>query len=327
MVNRTAGLFAAALAIAIALSCKPDLNEAVSVVSTPRILAVRTEPAEAAPKASVHVTALYVDPSGPIPSPPIAWAWCDARKPLKELGPVNASCVETGSDPFVPLGSGADVTGTLPEDSCRQFGPDTPPATDGGVGGRTVDPDTTGGYYQPLKLEASTPSGDVVAITETRLSCGLSGATPEQSASFGAGYHPNMNPVVDTLMAGDGPPLGPDDGGKTNLIHVGDRLSLRVSWAACPQDATVTCTGAESYFVLDLSSHQIVVQREGIRVSWFATGGEFDLDRTGRVSSDGTPSSDNGWTAPTQAGAVHLWVVLRDDRGGVGWKGYSFDVR
>ena len=62
-------------------------------------------------------------------------------------------------------------------------------------------------------------------------------------------------------------------------------------------------------------------------VAWFATGGSFDNDRTGRDTSDLTASSDNGWHAPAAAGPVHLWVVLRDDRGGVGWAEYAFDVK
>ena len=60
-----------------------------------------------------------------------------------------------------------------------------------------------------------------------------------------------------------------------------------------------------------------------MHVSWFATGGSFDLDRTGRDGSDVTTTSDNGWTAPSSGTAVHLWIVLRDDRGGVGWAGYA----
>jgi hypothetical protein len=327
MVRWSALVVGAMVILIVAAGCKPDLSESVSIVSSPRILAVKAEPAEAAPKAGVRFTALYVDSSGPIASAPIAWAWCDARKPLKELGPVNASCVETGSDPFVPLGSGGQVAGNVPEDSCRQFGPDTPPAPDGGLAGRPVDPDTTGGYYQPVRLAASLPSGDVSAIAEARLACGLSGATPEQSAAFGASYHPNTNPVVDALVVNDGPALASDDGGATNPVHAGDRLSLRISWADCTADAAAICTGAESYLVLDLSNHELVVQRESMRVSWFATGGSFGLDRTGRDTSDSTTSSDNSWTAPSQAGVVHLWVVLRDDRGGVGFRGYALDVR
>ena len=37
--------------------------------------------------------------------------------------------------------------------------------------------------------------------------------------------------------------------------------------------------------------------------------------------------SQNGWTPPTQKGPAHVWVVLHDDRGGVGWAGYSVQVQ
>jgi hypothetical protein len=35
---------------------------------------------------------------------------------------------------------------------------------------------------------------------------------------------------------------------------------------------------------------------------------------------------DDGWTAPSTAGVVHVWVVLRDARGGAGWGSYSLQV-
>ena len=62
-------------------------------------------------------------------------------------------------------------------------------------------------------------------------------------------------------------------------------------------------------------------------MSWFASGGTFDNDSTGRAATDPTPSTDDGWTAPATAGTVHVWVVLRDDRGGVGWMSYVLSVK
>src|SRR5206468_4225406 len=51
-----------ALAIGMALvACKPNVDETTSHVTSPRFLAVRSEPAEAAPLAPVTLTALYVD--------------------------------------------------------------------------------------------------------------------------------------------------------------------------------------------------------------------------------------------------------------------------
>jgi hypothetical protein len=36
--------------------------------------------------------------------------------------------------------------------------------------------------------------------------------------------------------------------------------------------------------------------------------------------------AENGWSAPSEPGAVRLWVVLRDGRGGVGYGGYRLEI-
>jgi hypothetical protein len=33
------------------------------------------------------------------------------------------------------------------------------------------------------------------------------------------------------------------------------------------------------------------------------------------------------FTAPSVPGTLRAWVVLRDERGGVGWRAFSLDVR
>jgi hypothetical protein len=320
---------------AFSLGCKPDLDQTVSIVAEPRILAVQSAPAEAAPKDSVQFTALYVDGHGRVASPVLQWDYCNARKPLAELGPVSAQCLEASGSWFSPIGGGAQVSGTVPDVACRQFGPDVPEPEPGQPPGRPVDPDTTGGYYQPLRLLASTPSGDVIAVEEMRLTCGLTGATADQSSEFHTCYHANVNPVVDSLAA-NGAVLATDEQGATNPVHVGDRLALTVSWADCPADGTAPtcpagctrtagCTGAEPYVRFDGTTGTLSCQQETLSVAWFATGGTFDNDRTG----PGTPAttSANVWHAPSQPGPVTLWVVLRDDRGGVGWAEYLLDAR
>jgi hypothetical protein len=138
--------------------------------------------------------------------------------------------------------------------------------------------------------------------------------------------------------------------GTTNAVRVGETLALQATWVACPTPAGMcgdhycdltettqtcpadcsmlgSCTGAETYVNLDITSYNLVTQREGMDIAWFATGGSFDDDRTGRASSDSANSTPNSWHAPTQPGPVYMWVVLRDDRGGVGWQEYTLDVR
>jgi hypothetical protein len=98
--------------------------------------------------------------------------------------------------------------------------------------------------------------------------------------------------------------------------------------ATCKSDCPAQpCTGAEEYLNLDLASATLVIQREGMQVAWYATAGSFDDDSTGRDQNDLATTSDNVWHAPAQPGLAHLWVVLQDDRGGVGWESYTISVQ
>jgi hypothetical protein len=68
-------------------------------------------------------------------------------------------------------------------------------------------------------------------------------------------------------------------------------------------------------------------RREAIRISWFASAGTFEHERTGRGENEiGHATSDNQWVASRESRDVLLWVVIRDDRGGVGWRSYTLRV-
>ena len=316
-----------ALAFATAPSaCKPDLDDRLSIVSTLRVLAVRAEPAEAAPKAPVMFTALVVDASGRRDDASIDWAYCNDRKPLAELGPVSTSCMQRASDGLAELGTGSHVEAAAQETACRQFGPDVPQAKTGEPSGRPVDPDATGGYYQPLRVLLSTDNVDTFTLGRARLTCGLTGATSEQLADFKSRYRANANPAIDALTMAGGTVVASEGMGEPAVVAPGAHIALRVSWTEC-RDRTADCGGAETYAVFDLTTRSVVDHRESIRAAFFATGGAFVDDRVGRDANDTATFVDNGWEAPRGPGRVHLWVVLRDDRGGVGWQSYVVDVR
>jgi hypothetical protein len=335
--------------VVLAAGCKPVLDETDSIVDDPRVLAVRSDPAEPAPGAAVKYTALYADGAGPVANPSLEWDFCEARKPLAELGPVNTECLQPSGSWFDPIGNGAQPSSTVPSDGCKLFGPDVPPPVEGQPQGRPVDPDPTGGYYQPVRVLAA---DGTVSLVQTRLACALGGASADVGVDYGHRYHPNTNPGVTSLSNVSGATavaLVTSDQG-TNAVSVGEHLSLRAGWPSCPtatdvcgdsicgpDESSTTCPadcatpmgcgGAERFLVFDVVAQSLVVQREAIAVAWFATGGVFDADRTGRVATDDTTTSDNGWRAPSTAGPVHLWVVLRDSRGGSGWAEYVFDVQ
>lgn len=64
-----------------------------------------------------------------------------------------------------------------------------------------------------------------------------------------------------------------------------------------------------------------------MRVSWFATAGSFANDRTGRGEEELETFTENAWTAPDEARNVHLFVVLRDSRGGVAFASHEVVTR
>lgn len=341
-------------------ACPPNLDDTVSIVSAPEVLAIQSTPAEAPPMTAVTYTALVAQ-RGPDGGPPeLQWDYCNARNPLKNLGPVNAECVHAGESALVRFGTGLEARGALPTLGCSDFGPNAPPAIDGGPGGQPVNPDSTGGYYQPVSVFL--PQGDGGMPADTlyfmRLSCGFAGANEAAQGALTARYHLNENPEVRSLTAG-GKSFVTRGNGPPNPVTRGTKMTLEVAWPecplvdrcgdgvcgadesamSCPKDCAPTpgeggaplppkgCAGAERYVNYDLATQAVVVQREGLHVAWYATGGTFDDDRTGRAGTDDHTTSDDGWTPPEKAGLVTMWIVLRDDRGGLGWAEYALDVK
>ncbi len=370
MVRRRLGLGrggAAVAARAAAPGGKPNLNDVVSQVNEPEVVAVRAEPAEVAPGGTVEYTALYIGPAGPITSGAIDWAFCNEPKPLAELEPVSTLCYESAGSWFADLGVGTSVSGTIGAEACSTFGPDVPTPQPGQPPGRPSDPDSTGGYYQPVRIltNGQGTSADSIVISETRIACGVASASSLVVSAFAQRYHLNENPAI--LSFGPTNPAAPwvdsstpANAGAVNDLPgaIGKHVDLEVAWPACPTsdgcgdgvcgpdetaqscascDSSVAvcprdcmppkgCAGAERYVLLDQTTGALTDSREGISIAWYATGGAFDNDRTGRDATDLATASDNGWTAPSSESTVTLWVVLLDDRGGTSWGQYVVHV-
>lgn len=348
-----AGLLASA---ALVGACKPELEGRASEVTGTRILAVRSEPAEAAPGKDVTYTSLVASADGEVAAPPLDWAFCTLPRPVAENADVSVLCFRRFADWIVPVGEGAKVSGKLPTNACRQCGPDVPEGKPGEPPGRPADPDPTGGYYQPLRvLLPEAADGWELALGQTRIACGLPGATSDVVRDFQARYRANANPriaALELVRGGVATPLpaDPDDASASRVVvAAGEAVTIRASWPACPASAvcgdgvcgmdedvkgcpadcqaSAGCGGAESYLRYDLAARTGVTTRESMRVSWYAGAGSFDVDRTGRSGDDAATAVDNVWTAPSGAAVVPLWVVLRDDRGGVDWRALRIEVR
>jgi hypothetical protein len=175
-----------------------------------------------------------------------------------------------------------------------------PPPQPGEPYGRPVDPDPTGGFYQPIRILVGT--GDVASIATLRIACGLVGASPDNVLDFQKNYVRNKNPEIASLTV----PM---------QVARGSTAPLAIAWKE-----------TEAYIAYDPSQQKNLPRRESMRVSWFVTDGVLASDRTGRASDDPATDSSVDYTASENPGMVHGWAVLRDDRGGVAWQSFTLEV-
>lgn len=314
--------------LAAASACAPELDDRTFLVQAPRVLAVQTEPAEGRPGAELLLRALLARPEEAAEAPALRWSFCKRRKPLAELGPIHPACVED-ERARLAIGDGLEVRATLPAEACRNFGPDLPEPGRDASAGRPVDPDASGGYYQPvmLMLDDAEQNSEWI-LAKVRLACGLAGATSEQLVEYNRRYHPNTNPTIERLSiqgaSGDEQMLFPaDPPSGANTVAPGETLSLRATWPACDE---APCEGAEPYLVLDPQTRELRPRMERIRVSWYTTAGHFERDTSDGGTGETPQVAENKWTAPETPGPLRLWLVIRDDRGGASWQEYRLTV-
>jgi len=316
----------------IAVGCVPEIDDRTSIVQAPRLLGIASDPPEAAEGRSVTLTAFGATLDGePLEA---EWTACMARKPLTELGPVNAECLlhpqgEPGVALFLGRGLAAELT--VPANACTLFGPERPDPKPGEPAGRPVDPDVTGGFYQPVFAWV----GADATLGAVRLACPLAGASRENTVEFNQRYRPNQKPEIEALeyVLPDGSGAEPSLFARGEVVRFrivvprcgatsvcGDGMcGQREDRTNCAEDCASPrgCSGPETYAVYDPSTRSVVDRTESLVVTWYAGAGRFHEERT-EAAEGGVV--ENIWTAPAAPGAVQLWFVLRDDRGGTDWR-------
>lgn len=331
-------------------ACQPDTEGRPSEITSTRLLAVRADPAEAAPGGSVRLSALVAGPSGAVATPELDWGFCVERKPLAAPGMVAPACTRRSVDPqsVLDLGWGPEATGTVPLSACEIFGPKPPPAKAGEPAYRAADPDASGGYFQPIRLAAPAIDDGEPGFGAVRLSCGLGAVTLDQGVEYRSRYHANTHPAVDAVsLVFDGQETTLDPN-QPLTVPAGSAIALRARWVDCPMESpcgdgfcgvketdkscpadcspNLGCSGSEAYLYFDPDRRVLREGREALRISWFVTGGTLARDRTGRTADDPATFTENTWTTPALGGSAFLWLVIRDERGGVGWNAFSFQV-
>jgi len=341
------------LALLGANACVPTFDDNLPLIDKPTLIAIQAEPAEAAPGKEVQLSALIANPDLSGTTSKLSWGMCIARKPLTELGPVNPVCIQApakAENDIVDLGTGTAVDAALPMDACRLFGPSLPEPMNGEPAGRPVDPDPTGGFYQPVSVTLLDSA--VTSMGSVRIFCPPSGLDQQQAAQFNANYRNNQSPRIDRLSArtDSGEVLPIPDEPDVLSVSANQVLNLQASWQACPHtsvcgdgvcgagedksncadDCTSPkgCTGAEDYAWFNPDSRVVEQRHEAIRVSWFSTAGHFQDAVTGRDEYEFDQTTTAGvWSAPGTVGDLRVWAVIRDSRGGQSFRSFLVSVR
>ncbi len=287
-------------------ACKPDLGDPQSLVTSSRVLAVRSDPAEVAPGSDLTLTALVADGTGTL-APDVAWGFCSQPAPLSSDNVAGDDCIYGASS---LMQRGSQIIATVPPDACSVFGPTPPAPAPGELARRPQDADVTGGYYQPVRVLAKTDVDPIAAIGLTRIGCDLANAPLAAVVQFRASYRANTNPVLVHVVAQL--PATADAIELPASLPPNTPVALRVRWSD---------DSAETFPVFDPKTRTVISQREALRVSWFVSGGVLAAERTGRTEDELETYADNIWTTPD--GPAHLWVVVRDSRGGVGFAGFD----
>jgi hypothetical protein len=321
---RRALLWAAPFFVLGAGACKPNLGSPPSIVEGPRLLAVRGLPPEAAESAPVTYDVLAVDVDGRIASPIVAWAQCDQRKPPAESNAVAAACLDVPAEK-----AGPTYTAELLPDACKLFGPQ-PDVDANMVPIRPRDPDVTGGFYEPVRAVLQKDGATAIAFALERITCRLTNAPQDIAGQYAELIKPNQNPTLARLtLDPDGGPVPlyarapraaapPPPAAATTWVSARSTYSFELAW---------TDDTPEAFPVWNRATQTLDMHREALSVSWYATDGAFEHDRTGRGETEEDPTTRNTWTAPATPGLVHLWIVLRDSRGGIDFAEALVEVR
>jgi hypothetical protein len=304
-----------------AAGCVPDLNTKASHVQQTRVVAVRATPAEATPGQMVTWQAVVVTPLMPQGQTQIDWSMCEAPRNPADSITVTGACFgdadQSAADGGAPIvrsigvGHGATVQGAIPSDACRKIGPEVSAmGAPGASAQRPPDADITGGYQLPLRLVLGDPTGADpridISFDRQRVRCNLANAPAEAARAYGMRYKANQNPDLSGIQLA-GMVLGPNDG-MTYQVPKGSKLPVAIGWDPAAR---------ETYVLFDPVQREVVERTETLDVSWYTNGGEFEHDRT---TQDGAnPISSNTLSLdPSVTQPVKVWIILRDERGGVG---------
>ncbi len=299
-------LLAASLLPVMAGASGCDSFKPATLVESLRVLAIRAEPAEIATGQTTLLRALVVDldPAAAGRAVTLEWALCDKiPAPGVEIDP---TCFDLETAPYItPLPTLPDggAQATMPPHTIRDLG----------------IPDPTGGLYVPIRLRARAGDKKVTAFHKLRFSNGI--------------VAPNQNPTltgvafIPTGADGDLPDAGQtvtpqplvDDGSAPMVLPRGGKLRLRASAAPGSAESYTTIAGSIGADT-DPSQIETKTVTELIRFFWYTSAGRYDGQVTGEERPDNVlDTSEYAESLAGRGGLVDVWLVAREERGGIDW--------
>ncbi|HLK91338.1 MAG TPA: hypothetical protein VKZ18_15680 [Polyangia bacterium] len=272
-----------------------------------RLLALQAEPVNPAEGDTTTLTPLVYSPSAATDALQFSWSWCPVLGQANDgyvcpisFGDASAMLAAAGATmPLPGFDLGADPTATF----TNPFPPEVLAALcAGGFDGQPVD--CTGGF--PIRVSVTVTQGTARQLGTTVVRLPIAAGAPS-----------NANPVPGALsvdLASGNAVL--DDAGSVQVPRLQDDV-LHVA---------LDDSQAETYVGAGLDGGTATL-RETLLVSWFAELGDFHDTRTLFIDGAVTlaDATTNKWKPPAvredARPTSRVIVVVRDDRGGVGWTG------
>jgi hypothetical protein len=303
--TRTTALAALCLPLTLTPGCGDDFAP-YSELDRLRVLAIQAEPASPLPGETALLSALTFVPGGE----PAAyrWTWCPTTAPAGSsyTCPLDQATAAQLFAPYLDpalglpsldLGSAATAAFTNPF-SAPGLAALCATGVAGGAYAQSFE--CEGGFPVTVVLDVGTATATLRAGFVLRLPVG----TPPEI---------NHNPMPGTLAL-DGTVLG--DPPQPVRVAPGQTVDLAA-------DIPPSAAELRSIPAFEGDPGQ---RLERLTASWFADEGRIETDRTSYIDGETSlaETGQNRWTAPDTAdwpadGAVQFAIVLRDDRGGVGW--------
>ena len=281
-----------------------------------RVLGMTAEPPDITPGEGTRLEVLWADPEGEGQAVSFAWIGClgylhssSGLSACEMILPPVVETAENGGDvleiPFTP----EDI---LDYDMLVQKDP-------GGKrwaqvtfivlmcnGGILPDSDEYEGLKDTRNINTLCDGGEGISVYKTVV--------------VSESDEPQLNPEIERLTA-DGTELTDGEDAEPFVVRCS-----RADGCGAEVDIEGFFTEESPQTYEDIEFGETVTLTEKLSIAWYVTGGDVKMPTAGPAGDDALGPYENVWR-PKKPGNFILYAVAHDNRGGVSWRAYPFEVR